>query len=123
MMGIDLKLLPFDADSEFISFSHTVLGLNRRSELWPIIELIEQEWGLVVPPHFSTFVGHHEGCEETGYGDTQTTAYGQPLRYVLAQHLNPLSNHRAVTDDDKNRAIWAYIRELRDDTKIALFWD
>lgn len=119
-MGIDLRLLPFDAEGE-INFSHTVLSCSRRYELFDLIGEIENQVGSNVPDHFSTFVSRKDNLD-SHYDDTQDTPYGEPLKYIPAKALKPFAAHDAVKDNWRNRAIWAYLNCLPDDTKVALFW-
>jgi hypothetical protein len=121
-MGVDLRLFPYYGTGGHVDFSHDVLDVERRRELWTPIGEIEKEHGRDVPENFTTFCGRSDYYDDTCYGVTKDTPYGTPLKYVLAVHLKPLSNHPAVTDNYKNRAVWAFIRECPDDLKIALYW-
>ena len=120
-MGLDLRLLPFDADIEELSFSHTILDCLRRGELFDEILKIEEEHGLAVPDRFASFVGHGKDGEPC-YGVTVTTPYGEPLLYTTAASLLTLKDREGVTDNYQNRAIWAYLAELPPATKVALYW-
>lgn len=117
-MGVDLRLLPFDADF----FSHTVLDCERRHELWPAIEKVETRNGRDVPDNFQSFIGRSDRFDGTCYGTTIRTAYGENLKYVLVSDLLPLASHGAVQDNEKNRAIWTYLSQLKPETKVALYW-
>lgn len=119
-MGIDLRLLPFTSERYRASFD--VLDLERRRELWPVIEEIEKATGRDVPSDFNSYLGHDEEHEQTTYGATLKTPYGDNLKSVLAKHLKPLRQHPAVQDNWKNKAVWAYIEELPDELPIALYW-
>lgn len=119
-MGVDLTLLPFDADTS-IYFSHTVLSLERRRALWDPIAEIEKRNGRDVPENFTTYLGQGDDGDPA-YGNTQQTPYDTALKYVLVQDLLPVSDHECVTDNYKNRAIWAYLSCLPADTKVALYW-
>lgn len=121
-MGVDLRLLPFYSQTTGIAFSQDVLDLERRRELWGVIEPIESEFGRDVPTDFNSYCGEKEGVEEPTYGLTLTTPYSENLKYLHAVHLKPLRQHPAVQDNWKNRAIWAFIEELPDDLPIALYW-
>jgi hypothetical protein len=118
-MGLDLRLMPFE---EGAHFSHMLIDTERRSELYDVILALEEKWGRNVPERFSTFCGHDEKSEETCYGNTQETPYGEPLRYVLADKLAELHEHPAVQDNELNRAAWAFLRELGKTWRVALFW-
>lgn len=117
-MGVDLRMLPFDAEGA-VNFSHTVLDIARRRELWEPISEIELQFGRDVPENFISFL-----CVdgEGHYGLTLKTAYGVALKYVPIGYLKALKNHPCVTDNHKNRAVWAYLEQLSDATKVALYW-
>ncbi len=117
-MGVDLTLLPFDADRANLSFSHSVLGIERRRELWDLILEMEID---VVPNGFTSYLSRLENGE-TGYGETMETPYGEPLKYTKAERLVSLAHHEEVRNNFKNRAVWAYLMELPPETKIALYW-
>lgn len=117
-MGVDLTMLPLDADHSDFQFSHSMLGVERRRELWPLIEKLEQG-GL--SSNFQSFYG--PGLNgEPGYGTTAETPYGEPIKWASAGDLAKLSTHNTITDNAKNRAVWAYLSELPADTKVALYW-
>lgn len=120
-MGLDLTLLPFDCDQGDFAFSHTLLSCERRGDLFEVV--MEKAPGrAVVPPNFKSFTGRCEKCEDTHYGTTVETPYGEPLEWVEVEDLLKLGQHIAVKDDYKNRAIWAYLKELPARTKVALYW-
>lgn len=121
-MSIDLILFPYYGPGEHIDFANDILDIERREGLWKPIEEIEEAHGQYVPENFTTFCGQAKNHEGTCYGPTTETPYGTHVKYVFAVYLKPLSNHPDVTDNYKNRAIWAFIRECPDDLKIALFW-
>ena len=112
-MGLDLKLLPYTG---------TVLDLERRHKLFMEIVKIDDLHGMPVDDDFNSYLGCKNGIDETCYGITTTTPYGDRLTYVFAKHLNPLVNHKGVTDNDTNRAVWSYLKECPDELKIALHW-
>lgn len=111
-MGVDLSLYPVKYSletGEELSFS--ILSLERRRELWPLIEEIES----------------HPVKEATGhFGDNYRTItkdpYGTPLRYVRAKDLLALQDNEAVQDNNLNRAAWAYLSAIAPETKIILYW-
>ncbi len=123
-MGVDLTMLPLDCDREAdehgpaLQFSRSVLGVERRRELWPLIEKLEQD---EVSSSFSSFMGTGQDGEH-GYGNTTETPYGNPLKWARAGDLAKLATNQAVTNDAKNRAVWAYLSALEPDTKVALYW-
>ncbi len=123
-MGVDLTLLPLDCDypteddRPAFQFSHSMLRTERRRELWPLIEKLEQG---EVSPGFTSFMGTGPDGEH-GYGKTVETAYGSPVKWATAGNLAKLATNHAVTNDAKNRAVWAYLSALDPDTKVALYW-
>ena len=118
-MGLDLNLLPFDGDMGSMNFSHTVLDCERRSQLFEELEGLP---AVRVPEDFNTYLCKDDEYEESHYGNTQDTPYGEPLTYVLAEQLVPFASHEGVENHFKNRAIWAYLKELPPRTKVALYW-
>lgn len=118
-MGVDLALLPFDFESDRFSFSHTVLNTERRKDLWEEIARLESK---AVPDGFNSYVSRNDDYEESHYGETLETPYGDRLTYVLASDLLAFWDHPGVKDEEKNRAVWAYLNCLNPQTKVALFW-
>jgi len=118
-MGVDLKLLPF-YDSQ-VEFSHCILQLERRRELWPIIEKIEREQGMPVSKNFTSFCGK-DSKGNTCYGKTTTTPYGIKINWVYSKYLKTLSQQKEVKNNYPNKAVWAYLLSCPNDLKIALYW-
>lgn len=119
-MGVDLRLLPIECEHENLWYSHSMLSLERRRELWPLFAELEKTSG-VVDPSFTSFCGRQDNGEN-GYGKTLETPYGQPLTYLTAEQILTLKDHEAVQDNTTNRAIWAYLAHLNPKMKIALYW-
>lgn len=116
-MGVDLRLLPFDADF----FSHTILDCERRRDVFDAITEVEEKIGRDVPDNFQSFTAC--GADgESCYGATLRTPYGENLKYILVEDLLQFTFHVDVTDNEKNRAIWAYLAQLKGTTKVALYW-
>lgn len=118
-MGVDLTLLPFDGDFGDRAFSHTALPCTRRSNLFNAISEVST---MEVPDDFSTYFCRDDEYEEAHYGNTQETPYGQPLRWCYVKDLTELSDHDGVTDNPRNEAIWAFLEQLSDKTKVSLYW-
>lgn len=116
-MGLDLRLLPFDADR----FSHTILDCERRSDLFEAVLKVERKIGRDVPANFQSFTGK-SGEALPCYGTTIRTPYGENLKYILVEDLLQFALHVDVRDNEKNRAIWAYLAQLNPQTKVALYW-
>jgi hypothetical protein len=119
-MGLDLTLLPFDADHPDISFSHTMLDVDR-DDFQPIIK-IENRLGKDVPDRFTSFRSRDNGYPESHYGVTNTTPYGEKLKFVKVQDIIGAFNDLQDNGSDRNRAIYRYLTALPSHTKIALFW-
>ena len=121
-MSLDLTLLPFDSDKG-IHFSHTVLSLlTNVHDLFDDIKKIDAETGKKVPEDFSSYVSRDDDYEDTHYGKTLITPYGNPVHYILVKDLLELSLHPKVIAYKKHNAIWAYLSQLEPETKVALFW-
>lgn len=118
-MGLDLTLLPFDADHETISYSFTTLWCERKRELFD--KLLELP-AIKVPDHFRSFLCRDDAFEETHYGITTTTPYGDPLTFVEVEALLEYRNHPGVQDNYLNNAVWSYLVCLPARMKVALFW-
>jgi len=121
-MGVDLKLLIVDGKIDGVPyFSHSMLEVSRRRELWGPIGEIEKKVGRDVPVNFYTFVGRQENGEH-GYGQTNCTPYGDPLKYVTVADLLPIESLEGVQDSPTNVAIWAWMKAMPPETMIALYW-
>jgi hypothetical protein len=115
-MGLDLTLLPFEADHEDgFSFAHTVLNCIRRGDLFEAI--MEQLNETPVPANFYSYLSR-DGDGDSHYNITTTTPYGEPLGYVRVADLLGLSEHVGVLDNQRNRAIWAYLGQLSGRTLV-----
>ena len=83
-----------------------------------------------VPKGFNTFlcredVKNEEGeiiFDETHYGETLTTNYGDPLYYIIIKDLLQLSNHVSVIGNYTNKAVWGYLENSLPERRIALMW-
>jgi len=123
-MPIGLKLLPiFGGIRDSFIFSHSIIECAERSKLAGEIEEMAREKGHIVPGDFTSYLSRDDNYEEPHYGKTLEDCYGAPLYYVNVNDLLQFSKHEAVLDNYKNRAVWAYLRELPKDTEIALFFD
>jgi hypothetical protein len=75
-----------------------------------------------VPRDFNTHLCRNGEYDGSHYGNTQETAYGDPLRYCYVESLTKLGDHDGVTDNPHNEAIWAFLEHLPARTKVALYW-
>lgn len=116
-MGVDLRLLPLMSKSTWLS--HEIYSLERRRELWEDIFKLPQK---PVPKPLGCFLATDPKTGETCYGDIETTPYGERITYTTASDLLTLKDHEAVTDNWRNKSIWAALAEMPPDWPIALFW-
>ena len=121
-MGLDLKMLPFDTNvSHPEQYSHTVLTCARDNEMFERVMAQEKDFGLLVPHGFSSYVSRDDKYEESHYGLTVITPYGESLKCLFV--LDLLYSLRDYQPDlERNRAVMAYLRELSPQVKVALFW-
>lgn len=116
-MGLDLSLLPFDADHGDFAYSHTILNCDRDYKLFDAIQKVPQ---MKVPEGFTTYLSRDEKYEEVHYGKTIETPYGEPLMFAEVESL--LKHKKLVHQASVNRAVWAYLENLPPRTKVALYW-
>jgi hypothetical protein len=116
-MGVDLRLLPFDADQGDFAYSHTILELGQNYDLHKQIKELNS---MPVPLGFTSFSGRVNGFSGTAYGKTTVTPYGEPMKFVLADDLCGIK----LSEDAPyiEQAIWAYLKCLPPHTKVALYW-
>jgi len=119
-MGLDLTLLPYW--SETAHFSHCVLELGRRSGLFERIQEIEAKFGKEVSEGFDSYLSRDDTYEESHYGITIKDPYGGKVRYLNVRHLLRFKYNEGVKNHYKNKAVWAYLKELPRNLKVALFW-
>lgn len=100
-MGVDLRFLPYYDPDESCYFSHDIIDLERRAELWDVIFDIEKRKGRDVLETFVSYCSLDGDYTESHYGKTPETPYGEHLRWVYAKELKPLVSHPAVTDNYK----------------------
>jgi len=117
-MGLDLKLLPVCGKD--LDYSHVVLDMVRCKELF---EALMQLPSRDILPTFDTFLCRDGEYEEEHYGNTQEDAYGERLQMVAVRELLRFVDHPGVYEEPQNRAVWAYLRELPEESMIALYWD
>jgi len=121
-MGLDLKLLPQHSLSA--DFSHDIISFSREYSLFEIIQETEKKYGIQVQvDRLTTYLGDATTDEGgRGYGYTNETPYGEPLKGVYAKHLKgEIEGYKSTSW--RNRAIIAFINELPDGVLIWLFWD
>ena len=115
-MGVDLNLLPLISKDYWAA--HSILVLERRRGLWPLVE------GLASKPIPQPLYGHYgrDANGETRYGTVDVDPYGSPLRYTTAGELMKIVEHESVQDNWLNQAVWAYLARMPMDWPIVLYW-
>ena len=119
MVNIEnLTLMPVVMLDEEIGhcYSQTTLPLGGQTSLLAKIKDIEVTQ---VPCLFNSYFGEGDGGSKH-YGNTSKNGCGRPLECVTAGQLCALYGE----DDENyyNRPAWAYLRELKPETLVALYW-
>lgn len=117
-MGVDLTLIPVMYDTGGTVFPHTKITLNRRRELWAVIEEAKIERPLGRAVYWTA--GEDEKLQpvtETPYGTPWTYATAGDLLGVMAPWLEAND-----PTDWENRAAVAYLKELPPNMTIVLRW-
>lgn len=115
-MGVDLTLLPL-LSKDFWA-AHTQLNVERRRELWPLIEALPQA---DIPKPVSCYFARGEDGESC-YGDAEVTPYGDKMKYTTAGDLASLKDAEPVADNWLNKSTWAYLALMPKDWPIVLYW-
>lgn len=113
-MGVDLRLLPFDHDNGTFAYSHTILNFDGSYEFYDRINKLPQ---MPVPPDFTSFCGRSKKHDDTCYGETVETPYGEPVKFALAGDLA-----KVKLDGRWQEATQAYLKRLPPEAKVALYW-
>lgn len=117
-MGLDLKLLPVCGKD--LDHSHVVLDMERSKSLFGALMQVSTR---DILPTFDTYLCRDDEYEESHYGNTQEDAYGERLQMVAVRELLCFSDHPGVFEESQNRAVWAYLHELPEESMVALYWD
>jgi hypothetical protein len=115
-MGVDLTLLPLMSPDFWCS--HDVIEVERRRELWPEIEKLEQHHA---PGPLRCFLARDKDGE-TCYGNVKKTPYGDRLMWTTPRRLLTLKDHEAVQDNWRNRAVWSYLASMPPEWPVVLYW-
>lgn len=114
-MGVDVVFLPVECDYEDVCYGHTLLPLERRYDLQAeILKLELKQFNRKI----SCYLGRNSQGESS-YGDIDKDCYGEALMYLTAGELLLVD---AATIEHRNKAVWAYLRELPPQTKIVIYW-
>jgi hypothetical protein len=121
-MGVDLKLLIVDGRvGPNDGYSHTMLEFGRWYDVFDGLHKIER----TIPGfELSGYVAKGENGDPA-YGTVTKTPYGEALKYVSAAEF--LACVQSFVDetgysDQWSRACCAFVRELKPDTLIGLYW-
>lgn len=123
-MGLNLKLLPSYEIKVGEEFSVDVLTMERDDKLFQLISDIENLKGIqVTEGGINSYVGLDEDgpWEEYCYSKTELTAYGGPMKSLLASELQELFT-TYQTNIYRNKAVFAYIKELPKELPVYLYW-
>jgi len=118
-MGIDLRLLPMDHESEIICFSHTILSCGRDYKLFDVITKAQKEHGKDVHDDFTSFLATGSDGEST-YGKIKTNPYGEKVQTLTAFQL--CTAFGETESEGKNKAIEMYLRNLPTGNNVVLYW-
>ena len=114
-MGLDLPLLPYAwKGTGEPNFAHDVLDLPRRSVLFDAITAIVKKSGIAVEAGFNSYLSRDDAYEDTHYGETLETPYGDRVKWITAKALKNLVL--------LNGPQGAFIRALGDNHRVVLFW-
>jgi hypothetical protein len=113
-MSLHLTLLPISGTNESITSRNNFLNCERDNFLF---DRIDQMTASTVPPDFKGFYST-EDCDYV-YGSITKDGFDTELTFVLVKELVKLKPH---TESQTNKAIWAYLRQLSPEGKIALYW-
>jgi len=106
-MSLNLNLLPYYGNGKTTDFSHSVIEAKYTS--FADIKSCSQ---LPVEENFASYLSRDDKYEETHYGSTLETPYGECLTFTYAGELKPFILGAAG----------AYLNELDDMHKVALYW-
>ncbi|MCP4102000.1 MAG: hypothetical protein GY750_11305 [Lentisphaerae bacterium] len=105
-MGLDLTLLPMRDSNDF---SHEVLRVTD----WDKLEAIQSLRQMEIDDGFNSYVSRDDAYEDTHYGETIETPYGERLMWVLAKDLKTVG---------LTGPVGAFIEAMNDRDRVALFW-
>jgi hypothetical protein len=118
-MGVDLRLLPLEADSPTFAFAHSILETGR-DYVWHARLKTLDRLSTPIPSDFTCFCATLADGE-SGYGRKVADSYGAPLRCVTAGQITALK-YRPSAESERLLPALAYIAALPPDMRIALDW-
>ena len=120
-MGLDLRILPEYTERNH-DFSHDILSFHR-DEILDLIGDKEKECGHEILEPFNSYTSRDDKYEESHYGETFKTPYGNVIKFLYARDLKEcLKNVNIENMYWRNKAIITYIRQLPDNLRIYLYW-
>ncbi len=113
-MSLHLTLLPIVGINELITSRTNFLTCERDNYLF---EQIDQIISSPVPPDFKSFYSTEDCYYE--YGSLTKDGFDEELNYIFVKELLKL---KPLSESQTNKAIWAYLKQLPPEGKIALYW-
>ncbi len=113
-MSLFLRLLPIEGINEAINSSGNFQNCERDNYLF---EQIDQIAASTVPLNFQGYFDTGEGYI---YRALTNDGFGEELTFVFVKELLKCKPN---SESQTNKAIWAYIKQLSPEGKIALYWN
>ena len=121
-MSLDLTLLPVDHDGK-LGHAHSMLDCDAGGGIYDAMARLGISEKRLTDPPDDFFTFRATGADgEPRYGRTTETPYGEPIRCARIRDLLRLTEEPVITESRKNRAVWAWLRAMPPDTKVALYW-
>lgn len=112
-----LRLVPVEYSTDSICYGFTILETDFQMDLMDAIQGLSDE---PVPQIFESFLLIKGNQYQRGV--TLFDAHGNGLRSVLCHDLCQLLTHKGILQFQRNRAVWAYLKQLEPESKVVLFW-
>ncbi len=111
-MSVQLNLLPIKNDT---FYSHEVIAVEDNDVYDNVIRRrINTLKQVIVDDSFKSYLSRgNDDCEETHYGITLESPYGERLMYVLAKDLKTV---------ELTGTAGAYVKVMNDEDKVVLYW-
>lgn len=117
-MSVDLSFVPLEAEGKFPSGQSVLHCCNGRH----LQELISANVPLFrAPIDLSCHLSQSE-CGDTRYGVINYDAFGNLVQCALARDLAALDISDPVARSGQNPAVWAYLKSLPPETKVAIIY-
>jgi hypothetical protein len=119
-MGLELRLFPLPYPKA--EHCDEILELIYDETLYDEIADLERKKGIDVPRGgISTYVGDCRSQEETKYGLTEETPYGERMKSLLACELSDIMKD-FPNMHTRNKAVAAYMGLLHPEIPVYLYW-